>query len=111
MGLTSEADLLDLRAMDTSEDVIVQFIEHEMHYPNGAGGRLRLLPRSQWRFKAEFSDGSTKWMQWAEANQMAALDVYAAKHKRMPMNAGMSVCMSTTCAKVELKTTNPPPLE
>ena len=81
MGLTSESDLMDLRAMDTAEDVIVQFVEHEMHYPNGAGGRLRLLPRSQWRFKAEFSDGSTRWMLWAEANQMAALDVYAAKHK------------------------------
>jgi hypothetical protein len=81
MGLTSEADLMDLRAMDTAEDVIVQFVEHEMHYPNGAGGRLRLLPRREWRFKAEFSDGSTKWMLWAEANQMAALDVYAAKHK------------------------------
>ncbi len=26
MGLTSEADLVDLRAMDTAEDVIVRFV-------------------------------------------------------------------------------------
>jgi hypothetical protein len=34
MGLTSEADLGDLRAMDTAEDVIVtvRFVRHEMRY-------------------------------------------------------------------------------
>ena len=58
MGLTSEADLVDLRAMDTVEDVIVRFVRHEMHYPNNSSesGRLRLLPqsRNEWRFEAEF---------------------------------------------------------
>ncbi len=44
MGLTSEADLVDLRAMDTAEDVIVRFVRHDMHYPNNPSGRLRLLP-------------------------------------------------------------------
>ena len=41
MGLTSEADLVDLRAMDTAEDVIVRFVRHEMHsgYPNSSSGR------------------------------------------------------------------------
>ncbi len=85
MGLTSEADLVDLRAMDTAEDVIVRFVRHEMHYPNNhdSSGRLRLLPRNEWRFEAasEFSDGSRQWMLWAEAKQMAALDTYAAEHK------------------------------
>ncbi len=32
---------------------------------------------SEWRFEAEFSDGSTKWMLWPEANKMAALDEYS----------------------------------
>ena len=87
MGLTSEADLVDLRAMDTAEEVIVRFVRHEMHYPNSSSGRLRLLrvPRNEWRFEAEFSDGSKQWMLWAEAKQMAALDTYAAEHKlRLP---------------------------
>jgi hypothetical protein len=81
MGLTSEADLVDLRAMDTAEDVIVRFVRHEMHYPSNSSGRLRLLPRNEWRFEAQFSDGSKQWMLWAEAKQMAALDTYAAEHK------------------------------
>ena len=84
MGLTSEADLVDLRAMDAAEDVIVRFVRHEMHYPSNSesSGRLRLLPRNEWRFEAEFSDGSRQWMLWAEAKQMAALDsTYAAEHK------------------------------
>ncbi len=87
MGLTSEADLVDLRAMDTAEDVIVRFVRHdsdsEMHYPNNSSGRLRLLPRNEWRFEAGFSDGSKhwQWMLWAEGKQMAALDAYAAEHK------------------------------
>ena len=81
MGLTSEADLLDLRAMDTAEDLIVRFVRHEMHYPKNSSGRLRLLPRNEWRFEAEFSDGSKQWMLWAEAKQMAALDTYAAEQK------------------------------
>ena len=81
MGLTSEADLLDLRAMDTAEDLIVRFVQHEMHYPNNSSGRLRLLPRNEWRFEAEFSDGSKQWMLWPEAKQMAALDTYATEHK------------------------------
>jgi len=81
MGLTSEADLLDLRAMDTAEDLIVRFVQHEMHYPNKSSGRLRLLPRNEWRFEAEFSDGSKQWMLWPEAKQMAALDTYATEHK------------------------------
>ena len=83
MGLTSEADLVDLRAMDTAEDVtvIVRFVRHEMHYPSNSSGGLRLLPRNEWRFEAQFSDGSKQWMLWAEAKQMAALDAYAAEHK------------------------------
>ncbi len=36
---------------------------------------------SEWRFEAEFSDGSTKWMLWPEVNKMAALDEYAAQCK------------------------------
>jgi hypothetical protein len=78
---------LQVRAMDTAEDVILRFVRHEMHYPNNSSGRLRLLPpsRNEWRFQAEFSDGSTskQWMLWAEAKQimMAALDTYAAEHK------------------------------
>ena len=81
MGFTSEADLLDLRAMDTAEDLIVRFVRHEMHYPKNSSGRLRLLPRNEWRFEAEFSDGSKQWMLWPEAKQMAALDTYATEHK------------------------------
>ena len=77
---TSEADLVHLRAMHTAEDVIVQFTGHEMHYPGNSSGRLRLLPRNEWRVEAEFSDGSRQWMLWAEAKQMAALDTYAEKH-------------------------------
>ncbi len=82
-GLTSAAYLVNLRAMDTAEDVIVRFVRHEMHYPNKSSGRLRLpvLPRNEWRFEAEFSDGSKQWMLWAEAKQMTALDIYAAEHK------------------------------
>jgi hypothetical protein len=90
-SLVSEADLADLRAMDTAEDVIVRFVRHEMHYPNNSSGRLRLLPRNEWRFEAEFSDGSKQWTLWAEAKQMAALsdtlDTHAAsaEHKlRLP---------------------------
>ncbi len=69
--------------MDTAEDVIVRFIDHDMHYPQGRGSKnsRKVLPRSEWRFRAEFSDGSTKWMLWPEAiqaNKMAALDEYAA---------------------------------
>jgi hypothetical protein len=47
--------------MDTAEDVIVRFIDHDMHYPQGKGSKnsRKLLPRSEWRFEAEFSDGST----------------------------------------------------
>ena len=71
--------------MDTAEDVIVRFVRHETHYPNNSSGRLRLLPRNEWRFEGEFSDGSRQWMLWAEAKQMAAqmaaLDTYAAEHK------------------------------
>jgi hypothetical protein len=83
MGLTGATDLLDLRAMDTAVDVIVRFIDHDMHYPQGKGSKnsRKLLPRSEWRFMAEFSDGSTKWMLWPEANRMAALDEYAARCK------------------------------
>jgi hypothetical protein len=83
MGLTGATDLLDLRAMDTAEDVIVKFIDHDMHYPAGKGGKAsrKLLPRSEWRFEAQFTDESTKWMLWPEANRMAALDEYAAQCK------------------------------
>ena len=61
VGLTGATDLLDLKAMDTAEDVIVRFIDHDMHYPQGKGSKnsRKLLPRSEWRFEAEFSDGST----------------------------------------------------
>ena len=41
----------------------------------------KLLPRSEWRFEAQFTDGSTKWMLWPEASRMAALDEYAAQEK------------------------------
>jgi hypothetical protein len=54
MGLTSEADLVDLRAMDTAEDVILRFVRHEMHYPNNSSGRLRLL--LQYRLKYRNAD-------------------------------------------------------
>ena len=47
----------------------------------GSKNSRKLLPRSEWRFQAEFSDGSTKWMLWPEANKMAALDEYAAQCK------------------------------
>ncbi len=48
MGLTSATDLLDLRAMDTAEDVIVRFIDHDMHYPQGKGKTSRrLLPTEE----------------------------------------------------------------
>ncbi len=79
--LTGATDLLDL-TIDTAEDVIVQFIDHDMHYPAGKGGKAsrKLLP-SEWRFEAQFTDGSTKWMLWPEANRMAALDEYAAQCK------------------------------
>ncbi len=80
MGLTSEADfkLVDLRAMDTAEDVIVRFVRF---VPNNSSGRLRLLLRNELQFEAAFSDGSKQWMLWAEAKQMAALDTYASEHK------------------------------
>ncbi len=54
-----------------------------MHYPQGKGSKnsRKLLPWSEWRFEAEFSDGSTKRMLWPEANKMAALDEYAAQCK------------------------------
>ena len=60
MGLTGATDLLDLRAMDTAEDAIVKFIDHDMHYPAGKGGKAsrKLLPRSEWRFEAKFTDDS-----------------------------------------------------
>ena len=47
----------------------------------GSKNSRKLLPRSEWRFEAEFSDGGTKWMLWPEANKMAALDEYAAQCK------------------------------
>jgi hypothetical protein len=69
VGLTGATDLLDLRAMDTAEDVIVRYIDHDMHNPQGKGSKnsRKLLPRSEWRFEAdsEFSNG-TKWMLWPE---------------------------------------------
>jgi hypothetical protein len=73
MGLTSEADLVDLRAMDTAEDVIVRFVRHEMHYPNNSSGRLRLLPRNEWRLKRNSAMGLSsgccglrlsRWLRW-----------------------------------------------
>ncbi len=87
MGLTGATDLLDLRAIDSDaaedSDVIVRFIDHDMHYPQGKGSKnsRKLLPRSEWtrRLEAEFSDGRTKWMFGPEANKMAALDEYAAQ--------------------------------
>ena len=42
MGLTGATDLLDLRAMDTAEDVIVKFIGHDM----GETITFRLCPDS-----------------------------------------------------------------
>ena len=47
MGLTGATDLIDLRAMDTAKDVIVRFIDHDMHYPQGKGSKNsgKLLPR------------------------------------------------------------------
>ena len=75
MGLTSPEDLIDLRAMDTAEEVVTKIVKHDdIHYPvQLETDRKRLLPRYQWRFKAEFSDGTRQWMHWAEANQQRAL--------------------------------------
>jgi hypothetical protein len=80
--LTGATDLLDV-TIDTAEDVIVKFIDHDMYSPAGKGGKAsrKLLPNSEWRFEAQFTDGSTKWMLWPEANRMAALDEYAAQCK------------------------------
>jgi hypothetical protein len=106
----SEADLVDLtsdgsRAMDTTStaedsDVIVRFVRlgHEMHYPlaSDSSGRLRLLvPRNEWRFEAEFSDGSKQWMLWAASaseatskqTRMAALGTYAAAEHKLKLPA------------------------
>ncbi len=50
MGLTGATDLLDLRAMDTAEGVIVRFIDHDMHYPaqgKGSKNSRRLLPTEE----------------------------------------------------------------
>ncbi len=47
MGLTSEADLVDLRAMDTAEDVTVRFVRHEMHYPNNSSGLVIAIAPSE----------------------------------------------------------------
>ena len=49
--------------------------------------RKRLLPRHQWRFKAEFSDGTRQWMHWTEANQQQALDVYSREHPELKLPA------------------------
>jgi hypothetical protein len=68
MGLTGATDLLDLRAMDTAEDVIVRFIDHDMHYPQGKGSKnsRKLLPRSEWRFEAA-SEFEQRWQHQVDA--------------------------------------------
>jgi hypothetical protein len=58
--------------MDTADDVIVRFINHDRHYPQGKGSQnssdSESRTDSRWRFasEAEFSDGSTKWMQGSQ---------------------------------------------
>ncbi len=66
MGLTSLDDPIDHRAMDTAEEVMTKIVKHDMYYPGPLAmpvisktGRKRSLPRHQWRFKAEFSDGNS----------------------------------------------------
>ncbi len=55
-----------------------KIVKHSMSYPMiSKTDRKRLLPRHQWRFKAEFSDKTRQWMYWTEANQQQALDVYS----------------------------------
>ena len=84
MGLTSSDDLIDLRAMDTAEEVVTKIVKHDMYYPMiSKTDRKRLLPRHQWRFKAEFSDGTRQWMHWPEANQQQALGVYSREHPEL----------------------------
>ncbi len=51
-------------SVDAAEDVIVRFIDHDMHhYPQGKGSKnstgRRLLPRSEWRFEADSSGVTT----------------------------------------------------
>ena len=88
MGLTSPDDLIDLRAMDTAEEVVTKIVKHDMYYPMiSKTDRKRLLPRHQWRFKAEFSDGTRQWMHWTEANQQQALDVYSREHPELKLPA------------------------
>jgi hypothetical protein len=64
--------------MDTAEEEVTKIVKNDdIHYPvQLETDRKRLLPRYQWRFKAEFSDGTRQWMHWAEANQQRTLDVY-----------------------------------
>ena len=86
MGLTSPDDLIDLRAMDTAEEVVLKIVKHDIHYPvRSETDRKRLLPRRLWRFKAEFVDGTRQWMYWAEANQQAALDAYSREHPELKL--------------------------
>jgi hypothetical protein len=86
MGLTSPDDLIDLRAMDTAEEVVLKIVKHDIHYPvRSEADRKRLLPRRLWRFKAEFVDGTRQWMYWAEANQQAALDAYSREHPELKL--------------------------
>ena len=33
MGLTSSDDLIDLRAMDTAEEVVTKIVKHDTYYP------------------------------------------------------------------------------
>ncbi len=58
---------------------VTKIVKHVMCYPMISGSktdRKRLvLPRHQWRFKAEFSDATRQWMHWTEANQQQALGV------------------------------------
>ena len=76
-----------LRAMDTEEELVVQIVNHDMFQNveehKATGARLRTKPLKQWRFQALFADGSLKWLSWAEANQQAALDLYAEIHPEL----------------------------
>ncbi len=68
--------------------MVTKIVKHDTHYPvQLETDRKRLLPRYQWRFKAEFSDGTRQWMHCAEANpsQQQALDVYSRMHPELKL--------------------------
>ncbi len=46
-GLTSPDDLIDVRAMETADEVVLKIVKHDIYYPvRSETDRKRLLPRS-----------------------------------------------------------------